>query len=68
MPVMNGPDACKIIRETNKLIPIIAVTGNILDDDVSNFISHGANEVLGKPTKKADLETILIKYLIYFYY
>lgn len=63
MPVMNGPDACKIIRNTNKLIPIIGVTGNILDDDVSNFISHGANEVLGKPTKLNDLKIILDKYL-----
>lgn len=67
MPRMNGPDACKIIRNTNKLIPIIGVTGNILDDDVSHFISCGANEVLGKPTKKDDLETILLKYLIYYY-
>ena len=63
MPIMNGPDACKIIRNTNKLIPIIGVSGNILDDDVSNFISSGANEVIGKPTKLNDLKIILEKYI-----
>lgn len=63
MPIMNGPDACEIIRNTNKLIPIIGVTGNILDDDVSNFKSHGANEVLSKPTNINDLKNILDKYL-----
>tara|TARA_Y100000389_G_C16990672_1_gene284755 strand:- start:68 stop:298 length:231 start_codon:yes stop_codon:yes gene_type:complete len=43
---------------------IIGITCNISDDDVKDFIKHGVNEVLGKPTKKDKLSEILHKYLL----
>ena len=45
-------------------LPIIGLTCNIRDDHVKYFIKHGANEVLGKPTKKDKLSEILHKYLL----
>ena len=63
MPIMNGPETSKKIRELGYNIPIIGLTGNIMEDDINYFIQQGANEVLGKPTKKDKLNEILNKYL-----
>ena len=64
MPIMDGPETTKKLRELGYIIPIIGLTGNVMDDDIKNFTEHGANEVLGKPTKKEKLNEILNKYLI----
>ena len=63
MPIMTGPEASKKIREMGYTLPIIGLTGNIMEDDIKYFKEHGANEVLGKPTKKDKLNEILNKYL-----
>lgn len=63
MPFMTGPEASKKIREMGYTLPIIGLTGNIMQDDVNYFKEQGANEVLGKPTKKDKLNEILNKYL-----
>ncbi len=63
MPIMNGPEASKKIRELGYTLPIIGLTGNIMEDDIKYFKEQGANEVLGKPTKKNKLDEILNKYL-----
>ena len=57
MPVMNGPNAAKEIRQTllDEEINIIGVTGNVLPEDVSYFEKCGANAVLAKPVKINDL-------------
>lgn len=57
MPVMNGPNAAKEIRQTllDEEINIIGVTGNVLPEDVSYFEKCGANAVLSKPVKINDL-------------
>ena len=64
MPIMTGPEASKKIREMGYTIPIIGLTGNIMEDDIKYFKENGANEVLGKPTKKDKLNEMLNKYLI----
>lgn len=51
MPVMNGPDATKHLRDRGCNATIIGVTGNVLAEDVSYFKSHGADHVLPKPVK-----------------
>jgi CheY-like chemotaxis protein len=57
MPIMNGPDATRIIRDKGyQDVLIIGVTGNVLTEDVNYFISHGANIVLPKPVKVSSLE------------
>ena len=50
MPVMKGPEATKRLRELGfKDAIIIGVTGNVLPEDISNFLRHGADAVLSKP-------------------
>ena len=63
MPIMTGPEASKKIRELGYTLPIIGLTGNIMEDDINYFMEQGANKVLGKPTKKDKLNDILNKYL-----
>ena len=60
MPNMNGIDATKIIlRELKFPNPIIAVTGNMLPEDVQEFKDAGAWDVLGKPLMLDELAKVL---------
>jgi glutaredoxin-related protein/CheY-like chemotaxis protein len=55
MPIMTGPQASRILREKGCVIPIIGITGNVLDVDVQNFKAHGADAVLPKPLNMKEL-------------
>ena len=60
MPNMNGIDATKIIlRELKFPNPIVAVTGNMLPDDVREFEDAGACTVLGKPLQLEKLAVVV---------
>ncbi|MEQ8241709.1 MAG: PAS domain S-box protein [Cyclobacteriaceae bacterium] len=63
MPIMDGLEATKKIRETNKVIPIIAVTGYAMAEDKINVMHAGCSDYLSKPLYEADLITVLDKYL-----
>jgi two-component system, sensor histidine kinase len=57
MPVLNGPDATKILREKGyNTVTIIGVTGNVLVDDINYFTLAGANRVLPKPVTLSLIE------------
>ena len=60
MPVMNGMDATREIRETLCLdVPIIALTASLGADDIEDCLKAGMNEHLGKPyTEEQLLKTI----------
>ena len=62
MPVMNGLDATKIIREENKEIPIIMQTAYAFSSDKENAMNAGASEVLVKPITLSILRDTLTKY------
>lgn len=49
MPNMSGPTAAKRLRALGYKVPIIGLTGNVLNDDVNNFLEHGADHVMFKP-------------------
>ncbi|WP_294476748.1 response regulator [uncultured Bacteroides sp.] len=63
MPIMNGLEATKIIRESNKVIPIIMQTAYAFSSDKENAMQAGATEVLVKPITLGVLRTTLSKYL-----
>lgn len=63
MPVMDGLEATKKIRETNNTIPIIAVTGYAMYEDVQNALDAGCNEYLPKPIPEKALFDILDKHI-----
>ncbi len=63
MPVMNGVDATRYIREEMKLqTPIVALTANVLQGDREKFIAQGMNDYLSKPIEIDKLQEILCKY------
>lgn len=55
MPVMDGLEATRKIREFNVEIPIIALTANAFDSDKTNALDAGCNAFLAKPIKKRQL-------------
>lgn len=62
MPVMNGIEATKQIREIGYTNPILGLTGSLIDKDIKDFIDSGANEVLAKPLKRNILKEKLLDY------
>lgn len=63
MPIMNGLDATKIIRQTDMKIPIIMQTAYAFSSDKENAMNAGATEVLVKPITLSILRSTLSKYL-----
>ena len=63
MPIMNGLEATKIIREEEKELPIIMQTAYAFSSDKENAMNAGATEVLVKPITLGILRTTLSKYL-----
>ena len=62
MPVLNGNQATKKIREFNRDIPIIALTASTRDEDIREAVASGANDYLLKPVSSANLFLVLTKY------
>lgn len=59
MPRMSGPEATQGLRELGYRGFIIALTGNIFEDDIQVFKEAGADFVLSKPLDMASLQKIL---------
>ena len=63
MPVLNGIDATRIIRNTHPDLPVIALTAYAFADDREKSIEAGCNDYLAKPVKLEELSETLTKYL-----
>jgi PAS domain S-box-containing protein len=63
MPVLNGLDATRQLREAGLLLPIIAMTANVLKGDREICIAAGMNDFIGKPVKLNDLQHTLQKWM-----
>jgi len=66
MPIMNGIEATKIIREneTDVEVPIVAVTANALVGDREKFMKVGMNDYISKPYTEVDIIRVLKKYTV----
>lgn len=62
MPLMNGLEATKIIRQENTTIPIIMQTAYAFSSDKENAMKAGASEVLVKPITLGILRGTLSRY------
>lgn len=62
MPIMDGFEATKKIREKNKDIPIIALSAAVMQKDKELTHSIGMNEHLAKPIELKKLEKLISKY------
>jgi PAS domain S-box-containing protein len=66
MPDMDGVAATRAIREMGspvRDIPILAMTGNVLPQQIQVFIQSGMNDHVGKPIERANLYTKLWRWL-----
>jgi CheY-like chemotaxis protein len=59
MPEMDGICATKIIRQTNRTIPIVALTANATTDDRDECFEAGMNDFMTKPVSMEKLRKIL---------
>ena len=67
MPVMNGLEAAKAIRNAShpdsKRIPIIALSANAFEEDIERSIQYGMQAHLTKPIDMAAMNKVLIQYI-----
>lgn len=68
MPVMNGYEATRAIRELDredsKTIPIVAITANAFDDDIKKSKEAGMNAHLSKPIEPDAMFQTLMKLIV----
>jgi len=62
MPVMDGIDASQIIINMNIGVPIVAITANIMLEDMEVYSKSGMSECLSKPFTSQELWHCLLKY------
>jgi len=63
MPLMNGYEATKLIKEFKSTIPIIAQTAYSTSEDINKSIVAGCDDFISKPISKKTLSDILKKHL-----
>ena len=63
MPEMDGVEAMKNIINFNKHIPIIALTANVMIDDVADYLSQGFDAHIAKPIDIATLYGVLSSFI-----
>ncbi|MBB1423100.1 response regulator [Pseudoalteromonas sp. SG43-7] len=63
MPEMDGVEAMKNIINFNKHIPIIALSANVMIDDVADYLSQGFDAHIAKPIDIATLYGVLSSFI-----
>jgi CheY-like chemotaxis protein len=63
MPVMDGMETTKKLREMNYNGAIVALTANAIAGNAEMFLSNGFDEFLPKPIEVNEMDNILNKYI-----
>ncbi|KAL6928870.1 hypothetical protein ACO0SA_002200 [Hanseniaspora valbyensis] len=63
IPQLDGTTTTAVIRSMDAKIPIIAMTGNVNEDDLLQYLQNGMTDVLAKPFNRRDLQDMLVRYL-----
>lgn len=62
MPVMDGMEATRKIREKHVHLPIVALTANAMHSDQLEYQKAGMNGFLAKPIRVTELDKLLSEY------
>ncbi|KKO47115.1 histidine kinase [Arsukibacterium ikkense] len=62
MPLMGGEEATRLIRHAGIEVPIIAVTANVMSEDVDRYKSAGCQALLGKPVVQSEFLALLSRF------
>ena len=63
MPVMDGIEATRVLREGGYEAPVVALTANVMKKHRDAFEAAGCDGFLAKPFEKHELEGMLSEYL-----
>jgi CheY-like chemotaxis protein len=63
MPEMDGLKATQIIRENDKEVPNVAMTANVMTQDIQRCLDAGMNDHIGKPLDIQEVIDKLSRYL-----
>ncbi len=63
MPVMDGVESTRLMREQGKKVPIVALTANVMQKHRDAFHQAGCNGFLSKPINNQELKRVLRLYL-----
>ncbi len=63
MPVMDGLEATRLIKENHPDLPIIALTANAFDSDRQKAIEAGCDDFMSKPVSAAKCLQTIEKYI-----
>ena len=55
LPMMDGLETTRQIKQNNPDLPVIAQTANAMDEDRKNIIEAGCDDYIAKPINKYDL-------------
>lgn len=58
MPTMSGVEAASRLRAAGYPYIIVGVTGNVMDEDIDEYLRAGANIVFSKPLQKRLLDML----------
>ena len=64
MPVMDGYEATRILRQKGVKTPIVALTASVAQDDERRYTEAGCDGYLAKPIDDKELLAILAKYTL----
>ena len=59
MPVMNGVDATKALRERGYPYLIVGLTGNVMKEELEEFISSGLSIAFSKPVRVPQINMLI---------
>ncbi|KAG8898800.1 kinase-regulated stress-responsive transcription factor skn7 [Tulasnella sp. 403] len=65
MPKLDGVSATSLIRQFDRMTPIISMTSNSKPTDVVTYYSSGMNDILPKPFTREGLFSMLEKHLLH---
>jgi signal transduction histidine kinase/CheY-like chemotaxis protein len=63
MPVMDGMQATRLLRQRGLRAPVVALTADVLAEDRRRFLDAGCDEVLHKPIHREALHRLLQQHL-----
>jgi CheY-like chemotaxis protein len=64
MPVMDGMQATRLLRQRGLRAPVVALTADVLAEDRRRFLDAGCDEVLHKPIRREALHRLLQQHLL----